>query len=137
MELDEEMIGMYDQMLSRFGYERLCGALEHLILDRDTNDPFPSIKQIRAVLDPKADPEQLAILAANAIQERIVKDGWTNPERARERMGELAWSVVQASGGWESVCRGATDQNKQTSIAQWTKLAKAKELAPETSHAII
>lgn len=125
-ELDEETIGLYDQVLvAEFGYARVCDALQKVIMERDSRDAFPSIKEIRAILDPQADTESAAVMAANVICERVALDGWTNSDRAKERMGPLAWRVVQLCGGWPQVCSMLNEKNMTQMRAQFRDAAKA------------
>lgn len=126
--LSPTTLEMYERLLvPKLGWQRLCGALERILLDRDTRDPFPSPRQIVALFEPQADPEANAVAAANAILEAISKDGYTNPERARARMGELAWSIVESEGGWHKVCENVVVDRIPTYRAQWIKFALAKQ----------
>src|SRR3954469_5009674 len=73
--LTEEFLSMYEKLLAPLGYDKVCQALETIMAERDSNDPFPSIKAIRAIISPQGDPQAAAVLAAHNIVEAVRKDG--------------------------------------------------------------
>lgn len=122
--LIEETIELYDQHLGQLGYERVCKALDRIIVDRNSRDPFPSIKEIRMVIDPELDPDQEAMIVASRIAGAVARIGPYQSDMARHMIGEVGWKIVQCEGGWEEVCQTLTYQNQGTLKAQWRNLAK-------------
>lgn len=123
--LSRELIAVYDQALSALGYERAARAVEHAILTRSSRDPFPSVKDLRAVIEPEASPEDGAAMIVAAIFGAISRLGPYNATAARASLGETAWRVVQSEGGWETLCESVTYDNATTHKAQWRRLAEA------------
>jgi hypothetical protein len=39
-------------------------------------------------------------------------------------LGSVGWQIVQMEGGWEQICQSLTDDNLNTSKAQWRNLAR-------------
>lgn len=124
--LSPTILELYDTNLRRLGYQALCNAIDQVIIRRKSRDPFPSISEIAGIIEPSTDPELEAIEAANRIVEAITRYGYTNPERAKEFIGELGWRVVTREGGWENICRSVQSYDAlSTHKAQWRQLAKA------------
>lgn len=123
--LAKETIAMYEKLLvPKLGWDRLCELLELAMLERKGSDRgFPTPRDLLSLHEPQDDPESQAIVAANGIVEAIAKDGHTNADRARARMGSLGWAVVQAEGGWWAVTAKVKEDQIPTFRAQWTKLA--------------
>lgn len=126
--ISKQVIALYDEELRGYGYPQVVAALRKISRERGDRDPFPSIKTIREVLEPKADVDAEAILAANLIIEAIQKVGYTNPTKAKEFMGELAWQVVEHEGGWTDLCQGLLTREVGMRKAQWRDLAKSLQL---------
>lgn len=80
---------------------------------------------IRAAVKPQMNEEDACNAAVSKLIESISKYGYTNPDRARAYMGELAWEVVKREGGWERVCELVTNENKLIFRAQILKVAKS------------
>lgn len=78
--------------------------------DRYRRDPknrtMPLPAQIRGMLEPQAEPENLARETVARILQAQDRFGYTWPKEAREFIGEVGWSVVQSYGGWENFCQG-------------------------------
>jgi hypothetical protein len=122
--LKPEMIDLYDQHLGLLGYERVCKALDRIIIERNSRDPFPSIKEIRTIIDPELDPDQEAMVIASRIVGTVSRVGPYQPELARQSIGDVGWKIVQSEGGWENVCQTLTYENQGMLKAQWRNLAK-------------
>ena len=60
--LTPAIVALYDQSLSPLGYEPLCRALEQIILNRSSRDPFPSIAEIRKLIEPEVSERDDAVL---------------------------------------------------------------------------
>lgn len=84
---------------------------------------FPLPGQVRALVSPQASNDQLALEAANKIIEAMARFGWTNPEKAREFMGPIAWQVVIQDGGWVNLCERTKNDDLPILRAQWRQLA--------------
>lgn len=103
--LTEVLIDLYDRMLSPLGYGRVNQALDQIILDRSSRDPFPALSEIRAIVEPTTDPESEAQLSVNRIIEAVAKFGTPNHARAKAWLTGREWSVIKGVGGWERVCQ--------------------------------
>lgn len=84
--------------------------------------PFPS--DIRAKVMPEIDSKDIAVEVANLIITCVSKYGYTNPDQARARMGELAWETVQQATGWKHICETLTLENEGMTRAQLRGLAE-------------
>lgn len=124
--LSPEVIALYDRNLSKLGYENLSHALDVVITNRKSRDPFPSIREIREIISPDADPEVEAIEAAGRIVQAVSRIGPYQCDKAREFIGELGWRVVEREGGWVNVCNVLTDENLGMLKAQWRQMAKSQ-----------
>jgi hypothetical protein len=51
-DLSEQLIAIYDQALAKNGYPKLCAALKHILINRRTRDPFPSIREVQEIVAP-------------------------------------------------------------------------------------
>lgn len=122
--LVEETIELYDQHLSCLGYDRVCRALDQIIVERNSKDPFPSIKEIRMAIDPELDPDQEAVVIASKIAGTVSRIGPYRWELAKDLIGDIGWKIVQCEGGWENICQTLTYDNQTTLKAQWRNLAK-------------
>lgn len=78
--------------------------------------PFPA--DIRNKLMPVMNHEDDGQEIANLIMKSISQDGYTNSERAKNKIGELGWEVVQRMGGWQHLCEVITNDNESTFRAQ-------------------
>lgn len=117
--LTKEVVATYDRLLSPLGYENVNRALDEILIERDSRDPFPSIKDIRAKVNPALDPTAEAVRLANMIAGGVSKHGPYNIERAKAEIGPLGWEAVKAYGGWEIVCEALTNSNRTTMIPQF------------------
>lgn len=124
--LTPEVLALYDRNLSALGYDRVVAALDEVITRRRSRDSFPSIRDIREIIQPDADPESEALEAVGRIVHAISRVGPYRTKEAREYIGELGWAVVQRDGGWEQVCNVLTDENIGTMKAQWRQMAMAQ-----------
>jgi hypothetical protein len=112
-ELDEETIAIYDQALSeRHSYEELSSALVDIVKGRRARDPFPSIADIMALLDPAVQDKDLAVHLAGQIIRAVGKKGHTWPQccggdfrtAVTDALGAYAWDTIEAAGGWLALC---------------------------------
>lgn len=124
-DLDETILDLYDKGLSYLGYKQLCDVIDELIFSRDDRTPFPSVKTIKGKIILEANPEAEAIEAAARIVQAVNRIGYTNPDAAKEFIGELGWRAVTRFGGWLAVCETMTPENVTTMQAQFRQLSKA------------
>jgi len=64
--------------------------------------PMPA--EIRKAIRPEMKIEAEAQVAVGRIFEAIRTFGYMQAAKAREFVGDLGWSAVQAYGGWENLC---------------------------------
>lgn len=101
---------------------------------------FPMPSQIREIADPTADEKNVAVDVIRRIWTAVVKRGytwdegysygdgrywWNNGVRyllfsdaVSAELGPIAWNVIQARGGWKSVCDSANSMDEGQFIAQ-------------------
>ncbi len=91
---------------------------------------FPTIAEIEEAMGIKgiSDASRAAEAAAR-IEGAIVKFGSAGGhekfKRQQEYMGELAWLVVERSGGYQHLCDTVDNDNLSTMKAQWRGVATA------------
>jgi hypothetical protein len=124
--LTEEMYALYDRLLSPLGYRNLVGALQAIIMERGSRDPFPSIKEIRERIVPEVDEESRAVSGASKILQAVGQYGYSNLERARASLGDDLWGIVRVFGGWELLCQTVNERNQTTIRAQLRDLTRAE-----------
>jgi hypothetical protein len=118
------LIGPYDAALRPLGYAAINRALAHILENRDGRDPFPSIKEIKRLIQPEQTQAQSAVEIAGKILKCVTYLGPYKTAEARREMGEIGWEVVTMSGGWESVC-SIQDKDIPFNRGQWAKLAES------------
>lgn len=131
--LDDDILELYDTSLAPLGHARVAAAIEQVIVNRRARDPFPSIRDIRELLEPVNDEQSIAVDAASRIYAAISKYGHNWIDKAKDDwpaepirvLGTLAWEVVRQSGGWEAVCRESGDVDRGIFVAQLRELAKS------------
>lgn len=105
-EMPRESISMFISTLVDYfpaTVEKYLSALRSYTED-SKNKFFPNPVQLREYLTGNLTPESQADETASRIRNAITKFGWTSPDRAREYLGELAWSVIERQGGWKYIC---------------------------------
>jgi hypothetical protein len=122
-DLSEQLIAIYDQALAKNGYPKLCAALKHILINRRTRDPFPSIREVQEIVAPTLATKDQATDAAARIIASVSKFGRTNPGQAEAYIGELGWAAVKLYGGWNMLCEQLTVHNTSIVMAQFRELA--------------
>lgn len=89
------------------------------------NKFFPLPAQLRAMTNQGASLEDEAALIASRIAGAISRIGPYRSADAREAIGEVGWSVVSHSGGWEATCNIQTMEELPILKAQWRREALA------------
>jgi hypothetical protein len=123
-DISDEGAELLVRVLERYPPEFVMSALERCTLELPK---FPTIAEIieRMPGQHSITPDQEATLLANRIIARIGLDGYTNPHRAREKIGEIGWqAILQSYGSWEAICGLKADQ-LPSARAQLEKLCKA------------
>lgn len=90
------------------------------------NSRFPLPHDLRQCLKPKLDPNVEANEVVSRIFDAIAKHGYTSSNAAHEFMGELAWTVVEAMGGWYHLCTSDNLGSNGTIRAQMRDIAISK-----------
>lgn len=125
--LEKEIIGLYDGAFKQIGYDKGVTAIEHVILNRRSRDPFPSIADLKRVGSREPDEMDQAVEASNRIVEAVSKFGGCNADlnapQARKFMGDIAWYVVERNGGFVNLCSQLTASTIGTFKAQFRELA--------------
>ncbi len=136
-ELDETVIGLYDQSLEPLGYPKVCNAIEILITKRSSRDPFPSVNEIVGLVQSKMPTKFSSFEVANKIITTISKKGhtwnWEGNFRPYEtfdkallaELGEIGFQLVKSLGGWDRVCEESNTANIGVMRAQLRQTAEA------------
>jgi hypothetical protein len=129
--IDEFGLDCYIGAIKGSNVGSVLEELRECYLDRR----FPSPNQLREKLTGAVGEKALASRAADLIVEALEKDGAPNRDRARERMGELAWAVVESQGGWDAIGRQAVSYEAiRTLKAQWRDSAMALQEMARKGH---
>ena len=129
-----DLIELYDRLLAPVGYEKLCQGLRHIMADRTSRDPFPSIREIREAAEPAFNVENEASEIAGNIVAAVSRIGPYRCQEARDLIGETGWVVVTREGGWVNICQALTYENLAILKAQWRNVARGllqQEFRPE------
>lgn len=105
-ELDKEVLSIYDQKLSTYGYENVNKALKDIFFNRGARDPFPSIaeivKSVNCEVTSRCQSDNVASIILTTF--RSWKTRYCDNEKFEEwfieHNGELTWAVVQKMGGY-------------------------------------
>lgn len=100
-------------------------ALEKIMTEWcSMENKFPYPADLRQKLNPTINERDMAVDAVNMAIMCVSKYGWTNPEGAKTKMGELAWETVKRFGGWEHLCGNLNAENEGIMRAQLRELAQ-------------
>lgn len=109
-ELDEIEIELYDRHLSYHGYDKVCTALEAILIERSGNDPFPPIGIILGRMGHQVTVKTLAMDVTNRIATAVSKKGYNWADKVpdfeadmQRVLGEVGVLVVKRLGGWHSI----------------------------------
>lgn len=105
-ELDELEIEIYDRHLSPYGYDKVCEALEGILIERSNTDQFPAIGMILNRLGDAITQKSLAMDVTNriAVAIRVKGYNWSDKVSDFENdqlrvLGEIGVQVVKRLGG--------------------------------------
>lgn len=116
------VLGMYVEDLMVLSPEELQHAAKLYRCD-GSNKFFPIPAVLIELARPRQSAQDAARDAATLILDCLARDGYTNPDRAKARMGDLAWKVVERMGGWTRLCQEVSNQNLTMYAAQVRELA--------------
>ena len=129
-QLDPELIDLYERHLASLGFKAVAFAIEDIAANRKTNEPFPSIREIREKIIPEVSNKSVADDVANRIIAAFRKHGsnwgagyfassghyfeartsegvktFNNFQEAfMAEVGEVGWQTIQRMGGYSNVC---------------------------------
>lgn len=136
--LSPQIIELYHRLLEPMGFENVNRALDQILMERGSNDPFPSIKEITKLLNNELDPESHAIDIAGKIMQALPKYGSDDlgVQRAKALIGPIGWKVVEAEGGWRHLIENTKNDQVPILKSQWRKQAlveimKSKHQQPD------
>ncbi len=124
--LSEVVLAMYCEDLAETPSEKVVAAY-HAWRKNPANTYFPLPSQILGMINPQIDENHVAREIAARINGAAVKFGYTNPEKAREFIGEIGWAIIDRRGGWNYLC-----SNLGTTIDPTTFEAQIREQAKAT-----
>lgn len=104
--MQDSVLAMYVEDVDDLDYGSVRRALLQLRRDpRRRTMPLPA--EVRALVAPAQSspgPEAEANLVAGRIVHAVGRFGYMQGSEARAALGELAWSIIVAKGGWENIC---------------------------------
>lgn len=123
IQLNQPMIRVYDKAVSAYGYDKALAAITELMNETKVWQ-MPTPKQIIDKIQAKQSPSEQANEIVGLIFESIPLFGYMRSQQAREKIGQIGWSIVKQFGGWSYLCQelGIT-LNKATTRAQMRDLA--------------
>lgn len=122
--LNANQLEMYVEDLSVLTEDQLSSAVK-LYSTNPENVFFPLPSKLLAIIKPPMNEKDEAQEVSNLIMSCVLKCGYTNPETAKQKMGDLAWQVVQQFGGWKHLCETCTNENEGMLRAQIRGLAES------------
>ena len=131
-----DVLDLYDRVFAKVGYMEGAVAVEKVILERNSRDPFPSIAELRRAAVNQPEEIDIANECAGKIFEAITKCGWNAPDKAREFMGDIAWRLVGQFGGWLTLCESIGPKNATTYRAQFRDSALASIRLAKTNRLV-
>lgn len=120
---DEELIVFSEYLAPRLKPQEVAQACSVWLDSGEEFFPRP-ISKLFLLIKPPANDEADAREAATRILAAVSKFDRYHSQAPREYMGELAWHVVVAQGGWYSVC-ARVDESGSMYQAQLRDLALA------------
>lgn len=107
--VSDARMALVAERLMPYGSERVCEALVKLL---DSSRRFPTVDEVRAAMgEATASGRDIGMQVANLLLDGVRRYGEaTNPRTAaaiERALGETAWRVVTALGGWNAVVEAA------------------------------
>lgn len=122
--LDPETLSLMISDLEDVSPDVVIAALKKYRLD-SKNKFAPTPAQLLDIISPQktlTDRDEGSIVASE-IERAIRTCGYTNPTGAKTSMSQLAWEVVERTGGWVYMCQNVEEDSLPTLKAQWRDLA--------------
>lgn len=113
---------MYAEDLSNLDFHQVTGALL-AYRKNPKNKTFPLPAVIIEMLNPTLDDTAVAQETVSRICQAITNIGRYRTDEAKEHLGELAWQVVRANGGWSMLCESdfMTNTNAKSQAREYAK----------------
>lgn len=113
IEINNDVLRMYAEDLSDFDLNSVATALVEIRnstnIHRGNLLPIPP-KVKEKILGNVSEIDDARDLAARIIS-AIQRVSYTEPERAREFVGEMGWEVIRLMGGWSRLCESEKSDN--------------------------
>ena len=124
-DITSERIELYCEILEQYPLNKTCDAIKTFVLKKSN---FPDLPDIIAIIEPTLDIRDVANEMAGEIINAILKFGATNLADAKICLGDLAWYVVERSGGWGILCLTEIDNlgTLRAQLRDMSKMAIAK-----------
>lgn len=116
--LSPNQLSMYAEDLQDLSPQELKICIKII---RTTSNYFPRPSVILEAA--RGNYKDHGIELSNRIIEAMTKFGWSNPDQAKNHIGELGWKIVQQAGGWARICETSSDEQLPILRAQWRELA--------------
>ncbi len=91
-------------LLREFDLQKVIQAFDKFMVSNKTNRP-PTPAHIIELINPIESLAAKADIIISRIETAIRRFGYTEPEEAKEYIGELGWQIVQFRGGWNYLCQ--------------------------------
>lgn len=120
MVLDPVLLEVYDGHLSsKYDYQKINTALRDILINRNSLDPFPSVKEIEKQINPEVSQKSQATMIANRIRKCIkTRGGYAKLAEMSDEIGQVGVQVVQLQGGWTAICERANETDRGIFFAQ-------------------
>jgi hypothetical protein len=102
------VLSMYESELEKHGWDKVANALKQIF---KSSKKFPTIAEIETemgIIKPEARDESDHM--AGEIIKAISKFGEYQAVKAKEHLGDLAWTAIERMGGWGALCMTDIDQ---------------------------
>lgn len=119
--MSDQALIFYFNALKDLDCDKCCGAATKLA----ESGRFPSVEEIKKKVIPEINEKDDAREIASLIITSISKFGSYRQLDAKEWVGDLAWRVVERSGGWQMLCESVTGENIGIFTAQLRDLAES------------
>lgn len=134
-ELDEQIIGIYDNALCSYGYSRVAKALSDVVVTRKSRDQFPSVAEVKQLLDKCVSSDTTAEDVVARILSAHSKHGYTWPDTYHydgfksfpsalmATCTDLGYEIITRLGGYSRLCWLMNNSDPGVVRAQLRRLA--------------
>jgi hypothetical protein len=102
-DLSDSVLKMYCDDLVDLDFSTVSTAMSSWRLN-PKNNRMPLPAQIRQMVCPEIDQDSVAREIASRVIAAVSKFGYTDPNGAKEYIGETGWEIVRRFGGWQYIC---------------------------------